>query len=140
MIRVYRRSHVSWVDGFSVNDPASAVELLAIAGKEAMKRGYTCSARLFNHRADRPSRLPLFSGLLDRSCPNWVIGSRFPHGWDTCLHVQRLTGKPSDVVQEVESTLPTRTGRGFVVCLGNVGGEGGRLRTWLRSNSEVETW
>lgn len=139
-ILAYRRGHVAWVDAFSANDPAAATTIAELARQQAQQRGFAMQARLFNHRLDRPSRLPLFSSLLDHAGPSWIMGQPFPRPWSRKLRAARLTGSPEKVVSTIEHTFVERQCRGFVLCLGNTGGMGKALRQWLASHAEVETW
>ncbi|PIE02641.1 MAG: hypothetical protein CSA81_06550 [Acidobacteria bacterium] len=139
-IRVFRRNTTVWIDGFSVNDPLSAEQFIHTASGEALKRGYTREARLFNHRSDRPSRLPLFEKLLPSSGPVWVIGEPIPLRWKARFKMKRIKGSPREIVASVESQLPNTSQPHLVYCLGNTAGAGHALRDWLGLHAEVETW
>ncbi|MCP4657062.1 MAG: hypothetical protein GY856_16755 [bacterium] len=139
-VRVFRRERVAWIDAFSANDPLAAADLEAVVAGEAEERGYTAVARLFNHRADRPSRLALFAGQLARPGPAWVVGAGFPRSWRPRLGAARLTGKPAAVVAAIEAIMAAEADRAYVLCLGNAGGTGSELRRWLAAHAEAESW
>jgi hypothetical protein len=139
-VKVYRRQGAAWVDGFSANDPLAASGLAEIASREAERRGFSFGARLFNHRADRPSRLPLFCDLLDHGGPVWRVGAPFPTRWKTELRAPRLTGSPAEIVATIERVLAEKPGPAYVLCLGNTAGMGRALRQWLAAHAEAESW
>jgi hypothetical protein len=139
-LTVYRRERTAWVDGLSANDPGAAARLVEMATREATRRGFSTAAKLFNHRADRPSRLPLFAGLLARGGPSWIVGAPIPAGWAARVRIPRLSGLPGDVVATIEDRVAERPGPTCVVCLGNTAGMGRALRQWLASHAEVESW
>jgi hypothetical protein len=139
-ITVYRRNGVFWVDGMSANDPCAARQLAETTSREAEQRALSVGARLFNHRADRASRLPLFSGLLDHGGPSWIIGSPVLPRWKHTINATRLTGTPETIVRSIEGQLGNQTAPAYVLCLGNTAGVGRALRQWLSAHAEVESW
>jgi hypothetical protein len=139
-VRVYRRERAAWVDGMSANDPGTASQLAAVATREAKRRGYSFGASLFNHRADRPSRLPLFAGLLDHGRPAWIVGAPFSPGLAADVEATKLSGSPREIVAVIEGCLAKSPGPAYVLCLGNTAGMGQALRQWLGAHAEVESW
>lgn len=139
-VNVTRRGRIAWVDGLSVNDPDAASALASIVSNEARRRGYATEARLFNHRSDRPSRLPVFAGVLGFGGPVWVAGDSMPPHWPAKIGVPRLQGSPREIVAAIEDRLADCSEGAWVLCLGNSGGMGRELRQWLSNHGREESW
>lgn len=139
-LRVYRRQHIAWIDAWSANDPGAARTICELAASEATRRGYSIEARLFNHRRDRPSRLPLFESLLQHAGPTWIVGEPFPLSWKTWMKAPRLAGSPQRIVTAIEDRFVEPGQSTYILCLGNTGGMGKALRQWLTAHAEVESW
>jgi hypothetical protein len=138
-LRVVQRGSCVWVDGFSVNDPISAQEFSKLAVDKVRGHGIESIVYLFNHRSDRPSRLPLFASLLE-TIDSFLIGDPVPIVWHKRIPLPYIGRKPMSIVKNLESTLANKGQSTAILCLGNAGGTGIKLRQWLTEHGDTHLW
>lgn len=126
---VFQLGESAWVNLMAANDPESTRRLMA--GVMALDQSKHFSRRLilFNHRRDRPLRLPAFSPLF-REYESAIIGDRVSRSRASRLGTKWVSSPPAH----------WKMGANLIFIVGNAGGWGRALCAALASEGVEEPW